>query len=76
MLTVLRFARGMRQVSVEQRRIVIDEQGRVTSVVLREPIHMTYDRRLIEAATHWRYEPARAYGTAVKYRKVIEVNVR
>jgi len=56
--------------------VLIDEQGRVAAVVLREPIHVTYDRRLIEAATHWRYEPARVGGQPVKYRKVIEVTVR
>jgi hypothetical protein len=56
--------------------VVIDEQGRVASVVLRQPIHETYDRRLIEAAIQWRYEPARADGKAVKYRKTIEVRTR
>ena len=56
--------------------IVIDEQGRVASAVIRESIHEAYDRRLVDAAAGWSYEPARLDGRAVKYRKVIEVTVR
>jgi len=56
--------------------LVVDERGHVASAVVRESIHPTYDRRLVEAAADWRYEPARLGGKAVKYRKVIEVTVR
>ena len=56
--------------------IVIDERGRVASAVIRESIHEAYDRRLVDAAAGWSYEPARLDGRAVKYRKVIEVTVR
>jgi len=56
--------------------LVIDEQGRVTSVMIREPIHAAYDRDLLRTATRWRYEPATLNGTPVKYRKVIEITIR
>ena len=56
--------------------IVIDEQGRVASAVIRESIHEAYDRRLVDATAGWSYQPARLDGRPVKYRKVIEVTVR
>ena len=56
--------------------IVIDEQGRVASAVIRESLHETYDRRLVAATAGWSYQPARFDGRAVRYRKVIEVMVR
>jgi len=56
--------------------IVIDERGHVASAVVRESIHENYDLLLVEATRDWRYEPARLRGTAVKYRKLIEVTVR
>ena len=53
--------------------VVIDESGRVVSVVVRTSLHAGYDRVLIEAAATWRYRPATVAGQPVRYRKPIQV---
>ncbi|HEX5475081.1 MAG TPA: TonB family protein [Vicinamibacterales bacterium] len=55
--------------------VVIDEQGRVTSITVRESMHPVYDAMLVNAARDWRYRPATMNGTPVKYRKLIQVNL-
>jgi hypothetical protein len=55
--------------------IVIDDQGRVVSIVTRSSIHPTYDSQLISAAKDWKYEPARFNGYPVKFRKLIQIAV-
>jgi TonB family protein len=55
--------------------IVIDEQGRVTGVAVRQPMHPFYDQLVIAAAREWRYKPATVNGVPVKYRKVIAISV-
>ena len=55
--------------------VVIDEQGRVTNLVLRLSIHPMYDPQLLAAAREWRYKPATVDGTPVKFRKVIQITV-
>ncbi len=53
--------------------VVIDEQGRVTFVALRQGMHPFYDQLLVSAAREWRYRPATRNGVPVKYRKAILV---
>jgi TonB family protein len=53
--------------------IVIDEDGLVESAVMRATISAAYDRRVIEATTEWRYEPATRGGVPVKFVKRIEI---
>lgn len=53
--------------------IVIDEQGRVSAVQVRQPMHPFYDRLLVLAAREWRYRPATMNGLPVKYRKSIGI---
>lgn len=53
--------------------VVIDEQGRVTFVALRQAMHPFYDQLLVSAAREWRYRPATLNGVPVKYRKSIVV---
>jgi TonB family protein len=55
--------------------VVIDEQGRVTAVSVRESVHPMYDAELIAKGRDWRYEPATLNGKPVKYRKLIQLNV-
>jgi protein TonB len=55
--------------------IVIDEQGRVTGVTIRQGVHPMYDQQLMSAARDWRYQPASLAGRPVKYRKAIQINV-
>ena len=53
--------------------IVIDESGHVESAIVRRSLDREYDALLLQEARTWRYQPARRYGTAVKFRKLIEV---
>jgi tetratricopeptide (TPR) repeat protein len=55
--------------------LVIDEQGRVTSIELRIPLHPHYDAQLMSAARDWRYSPAMLEGRPVKFRKMIQIAV-
>jgi hypothetical protein len=55
--------------------VIIDEQGRVASVVLRGPIHPMYDTLLLNAAREWKYRPATMNGTPVRFRKLIQVSL-
>ncbi|HTM24226.1 MAG TPA: TonB family protein [Vicinamibacterales bacterium] len=55
--------------------VVIDEQGRVSGVTIRQSVHPLYDQELMAAARDWRYQPASIAGRAVKYRKSIQINV-
>jgi len=53
--------------------VVINEQGRVESPVMRRPVHPTYDRILLAATADWRFQPAVKDGEAVRYRKFFEI---
>lgn len=55
--------------------VVIDEQGRVVSVTMRQSIHPFYDQLVIVAAREWRYRPATLDGVPVKYRRNIGIAV-
>jgi TonB family protein len=55
--------------------LVIDEQGRVISVTVRQSIHPVYDQSLMNTARAWRYRPASVKGVPVKFRKLINVSV-
>jgi TonB family protein len=55
--------------------VVIDEQGRVTAITVRESVQPMYDAELLAKGREWRYEPATFQGTPVKYRKLIQLNV-
>lgn len=53
--------------------LVIDEQGRVSSIVLRARVHPVYDSLLIKAAKDWKYRPALLNGKPVKFRKLLQI---
>ena len=55
--------------------VVIDEQGRVTNVTVRESVHPLFDSELLMAGRDWRYQPATLGGKPVRYRKMIQINV-
>ncbi|MEO8076838.1 MAG: hypothetical protein ABI818_10940 [Acidobacteriota bacterium] len=55
--------------------IVIDEQGRVSMIVIRSPMHFRYDQMLMAAAREWRYQPATVNGAPVKFKKMIQVKL-
>ncbi|MBI4477737.1 MAG: hypothetical protein HY654_11220 [Acidobacteria bacterium] len=57
--------------------LVIGESGRVDKVSLRPRIDPRYDALLLEAATTWRYTPARTKdGTPVKFAKRLQITIR
>jgi TonB family protein len=55
--------------------IVINEQGRVESAVIRQTVQPMYDSQLLVATRDWRYQPATVNGQPVKFRKMIQINV-
>ena len=55
--------------------LVIDEQGRVVSVMVRMSLHPLYDTLLVSAARDWKYLPATFGGQSVKFRKMVQITV-
>jgi TonB family protein len=55
--------------------LVIDETGRVVSVMVRMSVHPLYDTQLVAAARDWRYLPASFAGQPVKFRKMVQITV-
>jgi hypothetical protein len=53
--------------------VVIDERGLVESATLRKPVAPTYDPMLLDAAKHWKFQPATRNGAPVKYRKTFDI---
>jgi hypothetical protein len=56
--------------------LVISEDGSVESALMRESVNPRYDVQLVGAAKSWQYKPATLNGTPVKYRKVMQVDVK
>jgi hypothetical protein len=66
--------------------VLIDEAGKVEAASVREPVNPclvepaagsgTCDRFVLTAAASWRYTPATVNGEPVKYRKVVQVNMK
>ena len=55
--------------------LIIDEQGRVTSALVRMSVHPIYDTQLVAAARDWKYLPATFGGQPVKFRKMVQITV-
>lgn len=55
--------------------IEVDEQGNVSSVILRKSVHPTFDPVLTEAMRAWKFRPAVKDGVAVKYRYLADINL-
>jgi tetratricopeptide (TPR) repeat protein len=67
------------QLSVANRgvlEIVIDEEGNVESVAMRESVNPRYDAQLLASAKTWQYRPALLNGKPVKYRKMVQIDVK
>jgi TonB family protein len=56
--------------------VVIDEAGAVESAVMTAPVTTVYDRLAVAAARSWRYKPATMNGVPVKFRKIVQLNIR
>jgi TonB family protein len=55
--------------------LVIDEQGLVENVSLRESVHPIYDSELLRVARTWTYQPARRGDQPVKFHKTLVVKL-
>jgi TonB family protein len=56
--------------------VVIDATGAVESAVVRQSVNPRYDALATDAARNWHYRPATLNGTPVKYRKLVQINIR
>ena len=56
--------------------VVIDEQGRVVGMTMRQSLHPGYDALILTAARDWKYQPARYDGQPVRFRRLISVAVK
>jgi TonB family protein len=67
------------QLTVELRgsiEVEIDAAGAVTSARMVQPVHVAYDKLLLEAARNWRYEPARRGSDSIPATKRVDVVLR
>ncbi len=55
--------------------LVIDEKGRLVSIVLRTSLHPAYDKMIVDAARGWKYRPATLGGEPVQFRKLVQISV-
>jgi TonB family protein len=53
--------------------VVVDENGAVKEVTMRQTVSPHYDPSLVAAAKQWQFKPAMKDGKPVKYRKLIEI---
>jgi TonB family protein len=56
--------------------VVIDEQGRVIGMSMRQSLHPAYDAQILNAARDWKYQPTRYDGQPVRFRRLISVAVK
>ena len=56
--------------------VVIGETGEVESSTMRTSVNPAYDRLVVATARSWRYRPAMLGNVPVKYRKMIQIDVR
>jgi TonB-like protein len=56
--------------------LLIDEAGNVESATMRESVNPRYDSQLLAAARSWQYRPALLNGKPVKYRKMVQIDVK
>lgn len=56
-----------------QLEVIIDEDGKVASATLIQPVHPTFDTSLIDATSRWRFRPATRNDAPVRYRKTFDI---
>jgi hypothetical protein len=56
--------------------LVINEDGAVENATMRESVNPRYDAQLVIAAKSWQYKPAMLDGRPVKYRKMMQIDVK
>lgn len=56
--------------------VTIDQNGNVTSAVLRQSIHPLYDEKLLAMARTWKYKPAMRNGVPTSSIKVVSIQLQ
>ena len=56
--------------------VVITAQGVVERATMVQSVATFYDRLVLDAVKHWRYEPASLDGRPVRFRKLIRISFR
>ena len=56
--------------------VVVDEIGEVVAAKTVVPVNAVYDRVAIATARSWRYRPATLDGVAVKYRTIVQLQMK
>ena len=56
--------------------LVIDEAGMVESATMIGSVTPAYDALALTATRAWRYRPATLNGAPVKFRKIVQINIR
>jgi tetratricopeptide (TPR) repeat protein len=64
---------ALRQGVVE---IIIDETGAVQAATMRVAVNPVYDRLVLSAAKTWRYRAALLDGKSVKFRKLVQIDIK
>ena len=55
--------------------VLINEQGAVDDVTVKEPVNPAYDKLIVAAARTWRYKPALKDGVPIKFVSTVVINV-
>jgi TonB family protein len=54
--------------------LLINEQGTVEEVTVKQPVTPAYDKLIVAAARTWRYKPALKEGVPVKFVSTVVIN--
>ncbi len=55
--------------------LLVDENGKVETATLTEPVWPPYDLVLLSAAKRWQYQPAVRQGKPVKFKRTLVINI-
>jgi tetratricopeptide (TPR) repeat protein len=56
--------------------IIIDRTGAVEAATMRVPVNPVYDRLVLSAARNWRYRAATLDGQPVRFRKIVQIDIK
>jgi TonB family protein len=56
--------------------IIIDETGAVEAATIVVPVNPVYDRLALAMAKNWRYKPATVNGAPVKFRRIVQLDLK
>ena len=71
--TLLTLVRRLRRSSMID--VVINEQGTVDEVIVKQSVTPPYDKLIAAAARTWRYKPALKDGVPIKFVSTVQINV-